>query len=262
MTLSPEERERFLTSLRADATFRDEVRREVLTEALLGLPERLAAFAEGTERRFEAIDRRFDAIDRRFEAIDRRFEAIDRRFEAIDRRFEAIERELSALSGQVRAFVEATNLRFDSLEGDMDRLKDDSGKLRGMVLEQKIRTNPGYYLRRHARKVHLVDLDDLLEDVGIEDLSDDDYAALGRTDVLARGTAKESGAPLVFVVEATWRVHSGDVDRLVLRREILKKGGIEAVALVSSVEPPAGGVRRYAARQQVLIEPEQLTEAV
>ena len=63
------------------------LRARLLTRELLEMPQKLAAFAEATERQFEAIDRRFEAIDRRFEAIDRQFETIDRRFEASDRRF-------------------------------------------------------------------------------------------------------------------------------------------------------------------------------
>ena len=56
------------------------VRARLLTRELLELPQKLAAFAEATERQFEAINRQFEAIDRRFEAIDRRFEANDGRF--------------------------------------------------------------------------------------------------------------------------------------------------------------------------------------
>ena len=56
------------------------LRARLLTRELLEMPQKLAAFAEATERQFEAIDRRFEAIDRQFETIDRRFEASDRRF--------------------------------------------------------------------------------------------------------------------------------------------------------------------------------------
>ena len=56
------------------------LRARLLTRELLEMPQKLAAFAEATERQFEAIDRRFEAIDRQFETSDRRFEASDRRF--------------------------------------------------------------------------------------------------------------------------------------------------------------------------------------
>ena len=49
------------------------VRARLLTRELLELPQKLAAFAEATERQFEAINRQFEAIDRRFEANDGRF---------------------------------------------------------------------------------------------------------------------------------------------------------------------------------------------
>ena len=47
------------------------MRARLLTRELLELPQKLAAFAEATERRFEEIDRRFDAIDQRFESNER-----------------------------------------------------------------------------------------------------------------------------------------------------------------------------------------------
>ena len=43
------------------------LRARLLTRELLEMPQKLAAFAEATERQFEAIDRQFETSDRRFE---------------------------------------------------------------------------------------------------------------------------------------------------------------------------------------------------
>ena len=42
------------------------LRARLLTRELLEMPQKLAAFVEATERRFEAIDQRFEASDRQF----------------------------------------------------------------------------------------------------------------------------------------------------------------------------------------------------
>jgi hypothetical protein len=215
VALTSEDRERFLASLRSDAAFRDEVRREVLTSELLELPERFAAFVE----------------------------------------------EMHAFVEEMHAFVEASDRRFEALEKEMSRQVDYSGQLRGMILEQKIRDNPGYYLSRYAKRVKVRDLDDLLEEFALTDLSDDEYGTLGRTDILATGRSHETGTVAVYVVEATWRVHTGDVDRQVARREILAGRGVDVVAVIASSEKPSDPVRRYASTNGVLLQNAQDADA-
>lgn len=215
MALSSDERDRFLTTLRSDAAFREEVRREVLSAELLELPQRFAAFVE---------------------------------------EMHTFREEVHAFVMEMRAFRESTERRLGALESVTGRLTDDSAKLRGMILEQTIRGNPGYYLRRHARRVTLADLDDLLDDLGIADMGDDDYKVLARTDVLATGRSSEGGKAVVFVVEATWRAHTGDVDRQAARRRILSERGVDAVAIIASTEEPSEHVRSYATSNGVLLE--------
>ena len=215
MALSSDERDRFLTTLRSDAAFREEVRREVLSAELLELPQRFAAFVE---------------------------------------EMHTFREEVHAFVMEMRAFRESTERRLGALESVTGRLTDDSAKLRGMILEQTIRGNPGYYLRRHARRVKLADLDDLLDDLGIADMGVDDYKVLARTDVLATGRSSEGGKAVVFVVEATWRAHTGDVDRQAARRRILSERGVDAVAIIASTEEPSEHVRSYATSNGVLLE--------
>ena len=215
MALSSDERDRFLTILRSDAAFREEVRREVLSAELLELPQRFAAFVE---------------------------------------EMHTFREEVHAFVMEMRAFRESTERRLGALESVTGRLTDDSAKLRGMILEQTIRGNPGYYLRRHARRVKLADLDDLLDDLGIADMGDDDFKVLARTDVLATGRSSEGGKAVVFVVEATWRAHTGDVDRQAARRRILSERGVDAVAIIASTEEPSEHVWSYATSNGVLLE--------
>jgi hypothetical protein len=151
----------------------------------------------------------------------------------------------AAFVEEMHAFVEATNRRFDALETDVQRVKDDSGQLRGMVLEQKIRMNPGYFLRHIVRRVRVVDLDDLLDDLGLTDVDDDAYLALARTDVLGVGLSRDSGARVVLLVEAKWRVHTGDIRRQVVRRQALVSRNVDTGAVIASIEEPADAVRRH-----------------
>jgi hypothetical protein len=65
MSLTADEKQRFLSSLRSDEAFREEVRRELLTSELLALPQRFAAFVDEVHAFVEATDRRLAALEQR-----------------------------------------------------------------------------------------------------------------------------------------------------------------------------------------------------
>jgi hypothetical protein len=211
VALSADEKQRFLSSLRSDEDFREEVRRELLTSELLGLPQRFAAFVD-----------------------------------------------------EVHAFVDATNRRLASIEERVGRLEDDVGELRGEALELKVRQNPGYYLYKFARRVKALSLEDILDDPAVPALSDEEQDILARTDLLARGVSRDGGAPVLLLVEATWRPHTGDVERQVARRDVLVGKGVVAQAVIVSRKPPTPAVARYAEANGILVEAvgsEEPTEA-
>ena len=66
-----------LRLLREDPDFRDEVRRLVLSQELLELPDRLARFEANVDRQFKSVDERFNSVDERFNSIDGRLSSID-----------------------------------------------------------------------------------------------------------------------------------------------------------------------------------------
>ena len=183
-----------------------------------------------------------------------RWEVLSAELLELPQRFAAFVEEMHALVMEMRAFLGITERRLEALESGTGRLTDDSAKLRRMILEQTIRGNPGYFLRRHPRRVKFADLDDLLDDIGIADMGDDDYEVLARTDLFATGRSSGSGKAVVFVVEATWRAPTGDVDRQAARRRILSERGVDAVAIIASTEEPSEHVRSYATSNGVLVE--------
>ena len=69
-----------LRVLREDEDVRAAVRRELLTEELLALPDRFAKYAEVTDQRFEDISDRLAGLDDRVAGVDRRVTRLDRDF--------------------------------------------------------------------------------------------------------------------------------------------------------------------------------------
>src|SRR5579875_1985077 len=288
MALSSEDKERFLSFLRADQGFREAVRRELLTAELVSLPERFAALVaevlaltgnvealtarvdgltarvDGLTAQVEALTARVDGLTAQVEALTARVDGLTAQVEALTARVDGLTAQVEALTARVDAFVEATDRRLGVLERQVTRLADDYGDLRGLILEQQVRQNPGYYLHKYARRVQVMSIDQLLDEPGASDLSEEDQEVVARTDVLARGVSRESGRAVLLVVEATWRPHRGDVEREVTRRDILTGKGIEALAIIVSKKPATESVRRLAEVSGVVLdsaEPEEPTEA-
>ena len=239
MALSSEDKERLLSYLRTDQGFREEVRREVLTAELLSLPERFAALVDEVHTLTGSVD-------------------------ALTARVDALTARVDALTARVDAFVEATDRRLGSLERQVTRLADDYGDLRGLILEQQVRHNPGYYLHKYARRVHVMSIDQLLDEPETPALSEEEQDVLARTDVLARGVSRESGRAVLLVVEAVWRPYSGDVEREVSRRDVLASKGVETLAIIVSKRAATESVRRLAEASGVVLEsaePQEPTEA-
>jgi hypothetical protein len=112
--------EDFLERLRTDRPFREEVRRQVLTEDLLALPERFEARMAGVEA---ALQRLAEAQLRTEERIGQ----LEVRVERLETRMEAVEAALQRLAeAQLRTEerVERVEVRLEALESALQRLAE------------------------------------------------------------------------------------------------------------------------------------------
>ena len=69
-----------LRVLREDEAVRAAVRRELLSEELLALPDRFAKYVEDTDQAFESVNNRLSSLDERVAGLDRRVTGLDRDF--------------------------------------------------------------------------------------------------------------------------------------------------------------------------------------
>ena len=80
--------------------WRDELRRILLTDELLRLPQVMAEFIETTNRRSEETDQRFDSVDQRFDSMDQRFDSVDQRFDSMEHAQSVHSRHISDMKGR------------------------------------------------------------------------------------------------------------------------------------------------------------------
>jgi hypothetical protein len=198
--------------LQARPEWRADLRRVVLTDELLALPEQVARLQVETDRRFHELA----------EAQRRTEERVAALAEAQNR----INEQIAALTRVVYALTE-----------DVRVLKIDVGDLKGDNLERRYREGAPAYFGRLVRRMRVLSAEELaglLEDaVEQGQLTDAEKDEAILTDVVVRGRYQGSGAEVYLVIEVSWGVGVHDVERAVQRAAVLGKLGIPALPVVA-----------------------------
>lgn len=181
--------------------WRAELRRLVLTEELLALPQIVHDLAEAQQRTAQHIAQLIQQV--------------------------------AQLMQQVAQLVEAQR----RTERQINRLQDDVGDLKGIVLEERYRHHAFAYFSRLVRRTHVMTEEELLalleEAVAGGRLSEDGMDEIARADVVVRGQRRESPGEVYLVVEVSWGVGPGDVERVVRRAALLAQTGLQTMPVVA-----------------------------
>ena len=203
--------------------WRAELRRLVLTEELLALPEQVAQLIRQVAMLTEAQSR----TDTRLEGLTEAQMRTEARLEAL-------------IEAQIR-----TEARLGTLTEDVKRMGDDVGKLKGKGLETHYRLHGSPFFGVLLRRAHVLSMEELgdLLDLAIEQrtLSEAEALEVRRADLIVRGTRREDRTLVYLVVEVSWSVDTEDVERAARRAARLAKTGVLAlpVAAGETVRPAA-----------------------
>lgn len=194
--------------LEQQPSWRTELRRWVLTDDILELPQIVRELAE-TQRRTEANLG-----------------------------------QLAGRMGQLTERMDQLTERVDSLVQNVSRLADvqhqmgiDLGRLKGSDLERRYRERAPAYFHRLIRRPHALSADELvtlIEDARLQGhLSEDEADALFQADVIVRGRHQVEGTDLYLVVEVSWGIGLSDVQRAAERARLLARLGTPALPVVA-----------------------------
>ena len=179
--------------------WRAELRRLVLTDGLLALPEQVAELRLETDRRFQEVSAQ---IARLAETQERLIQ------------------ELGALTRTVLGLV------------------DDVGKLKGSDLERRLRERSFAHFGRLIRRAHVLTQEELADvlDAGQAQgaITEHEADELTWTDLIIRGKRRDDGTDVSLVVEVSYGVGVGDVERAERRAELYGR-------LVAPVLPVVAG---------------------
>ena len=238
----------FLRILREDEMVRSAVRRELLSEELLELPQRIASLTKSIEEYRESTEQRFDMVVSR---LDRQDEMYRQQKESTEQRFDMV---VSRLDEQ----KESTDQRFDMVVSRLDRQHemyrrqhDDLGRFRGNYAMYAARKNRYeiarlFALPRFIRRIecNLLDsdvlnkmLNDNYESLDTLGLSEETLDSFPMADmVIEVNDRRISRLGFYVAVEASFTADNGDVTRAVERARILRCAtGLDAYAVVAGV---------------------------
>jgi hypothetical protein len=191
--------------LEARPEWRSELRRLVLADELLALPEEVGRFRTETDRRFQELL-------------------------AAQGRTETRLAELAAAQGRTETRLAELAHTMERLAVDVARLAVDTGDMKGDILEMRYRRRAHSYFGRLVRRAHVLsedELADLVEDATehgrLTEAERDDVLL---ADVVVRGRPiGDARSEIYLLVEVSWGVGPDDVKRAVRRAGILEKLG-------------------------------------
>jgi septal ring factor EnvC (AmiA/AmiB activator) len=152
----PAFRAKFLELLDRDPAFREEVRRKLLSEELLALPERMEQFRREVEeaiarlrqemyeqfqRVWQAIEensRQIAALTARLDKVEQRLDKVEQRLDKVEQRLDKVEQRLD----KVEQRLDKVEQRLDKVEQRLDKVEERLGKVEDRVdsLSEDVRT--------------------------------------------------------------------------------------------------------------------------
>ena len=239
-----------LQLLNSNPQWRDELRRVILAEDYLALPEAAQVLMKAQKEMAEAIA----ALSLEVKALAEAQKRTDARLEELaeaQKRTEARLEELAEAQKRTEARLEElaeaqkrTEARFEELAKALAELVElvkvhskDIAMLKGFTLEQRFRLNPNAFFWREYRKLRalqLADLDRVDDAYARGEFSPEEWKALNKLDLLLLGvTGKgESRREEYLAVEISWVIDTHDVERAHQRAELLRRLGYPVRAAV------------------------------
>ena len=250
--------------LQQQPDWRAELRRLVLSEELLTLPQLVRDLSESQQRSEQRLSRLEQIVADLVEAQRRAEQRLSRLEQIVADLAEAqrrAEQRLDRLEQVVADLAEAqrrteqrvaelheaqlkTEQRVAELveaqtqtERRLGRIEIDHGRFKGLLLEEHHRQRPFTYLQSLIRKARVIEggtLDELLDDaMNRGALSQEQADDVTLADVVVRGRLKTDGSEVYLVVEVSWGVGPGDVERAARRAKLLALAGLAAMPVVS-----------------------------
>ncbi len=232
----------------ADAQERTEKRIEELAEAQARTEKRVEELAEAqarTEKRMDDLTARMDQLTARMDQLTARMDQLAARMDQLTARMDQLTARMDQLAARMDQLAEAQA----RTERRLDDLTEQLAEVRGITLEWKYRENAGSYLGLKLRKAKVMKLNEL-EDTLLDKLTEREYEELWPLDLLVRGRIPATGKEVHLAVEISGVIDRGDIHRSMARAKLLQKAGLSSLPVVAG-QRMTEGARAEAEREHI-----------
>jgi len=249
--------EDILRALRERPEWLEELRRLILTEELMALPQKFENFVQ---KEFKPLKEKVDKIEGDTEVLKQDVSILKQDVEVLKQDVAVLKEDVAVLKEDVAVLKEDVALLKEDvavlkkdvalLKEDVTVLKQDMADLKGDNFERKVREKAPSYFGRLVRRCKLISFEDLaeiLESAVEKELIDEkekDEAL--NVDVVASGFLKtEKEKKVVVVGEISIKVDRIDVERAYERSKIISRAlGLSAIAVVIGKESTEGALEK------------------
>jgi len=232
----------------------EEIRRLILTEELMRLPQRFDAFVEND---FKPLAQKVDKIETDVSEFKNRVGVLETDVGVLKTDVATLKTDVATLKTDV------ATLKTDvaKLTGRVNKIEIDVGDLKGNDFERRVRERAPSYFGKLIKKCRVVShemladaLDEALDRHAISE--EERYEALN-VDVVARGLSRyEPNREVVLVAEVSIKVDRTDVERAAKRCEIISRVmQLPGIPIAIGKETTEGAKPRAEELQVVLIIP-------
>jgi len=220
--------------------WRAELRRIVLSDELLGLPDSMRQLADRMDQLADRMDQLADRLDQLAERMDQLAERMDQLARRVDQLTERIDRQAE--------YVEA-------LLASHQRMLDDIGGLKGKMLELEYRDRATAYFGPLLRKGRVIDTSELWDAIEAS-LTDREVDDAILADLIMRGAVRGRSEPaeVVLVIEVSFVVDRFDVERAHRRAALLRRAGLPAIGVAAGERMTEGAKEAADEGGVVLVE--------
>jgi len=225
----------------------EEIRRLILTEELMRLPQRFDAFVEND---FKPLAQKVGNIETDVSELKKRVGVVETDVGELKTDVAVLKTDVAALKTDVA-----------KLTGRVNKIEIDVGDLKGNDFERRVRERAPSYFGKLIKKCRVVShemladaLDEALDRHAISE--EERYEALN-VDVVARGLSRyEPNREVVLVAEVSIKVDRTDVERAAKRCEIISRVmQLPGIPIAIGKETTEGAKPRAEELQVVLIIP-------
>jgi len=239
--------------------WRAELRRLVLPDELLTLPQVVRELAEAqvrTETRLQALIERQDRVEERLGRLETTVDALVQSQQRTQEMVDALVQSQQRTQDQLHSLTD----RVDALVQSQQRIQDTLGGMKGRLLELTYHEKAGAYFGPLLRRLRVVD-PHTLEDTLEAGLMAGEFRDVLRLDLLISGRPRhQPDVPEIWLaVEVSSVVDQGDVDRAARRASLLRRAGYRAVPAAAGEQKTLGAEEAARSQNVALVQDGQVT---